>query len=154
MHSPGFAFMANSDQDAPIDEDLQFMSNHNLGTGFGAICASLPKPLSNLELGDFPCQLILHQGVFCCPTTRKLSHLYYKWAGNICPYANLFSCMNAKTLTLFIKEGFPPCLCHSCQEVERVLFESNFWIYFPCMEIVFFICHSGWQQVPLKHPPA
>ena len=111
MHPPGFAFMANSDQEAPMDEDLQFMSNHNLGTGFGAICASLPKSFSSLQFGDFPCELILHRGIFSCPKTRNLSHLYYKCSGNICPYANLLSCMNAMTMNAFIKEWFPPPVC-------------------------------------------
>ena len=71
VHRSGFAFMANPDPQAKIDEELKFMACRNIGTGFGAICASIPKSFGGLPLNEkFPCDLILHGGVHYYPEKK------------------------------------------------------------------------------------
>ena len=112
IHPPCFAFMANPNPNAEVDKELTFMACRNIGSGFGSICASLPKSFTSLPpKKEFSCDLILHRGVYYCPTTKKLFHLYYVWKNNIGSYDDITSCMKTNTLSSFIKDRFNNTLC-------------------------------------------
>lgn len=75
LHPPGWAFMAEQDRGVGIADDFQFLSCRNVGSGLGAMCASLPGPFEKLQVNaPFSCSLVLHRGVcssggcgFYCP---------------------------------------------------------------------------------------
>ena len=112
VHPPGWAFKAEEDSLKPIADDTQFLSCRNIGSGLGAICASLPLPFQKMPQDEvFACDLLLHRSIHFCQESKELFHLYYKWNSCIVPYASVQQFMKAHhSLQYFLKEAFSPKL--------------------------------------------
>lgn len=106
-----------------IADDFQFLSCCNVGSGLGAICASLPRSCEKLEVNaPFSCSLVLlHRGIHFCEKSQELFHLFYKWNDNIIPYASVTQFMKAHNcVRSFVTASFS-CQLSKSSVIVRLL---------------------------------
>ena len=104
--------MADQNKVGNMAVDFQFLSCRNVGSGLGAICASLLEPFDKLNSNQsFQCSLVLHRGVHFCKESQELYHLYYEWNDSIVPYDSVTQFMKAHTsVRAFVMAAFSSTL--------------------------------------------
>ena len=133
MHPEGWV-QTNSDVDAPISEDMDFVSCRNdatmssKGTLAGqkwCICASISQPANSIPVGPFSCEMVLVRGV--ARKNGRLHYMYSLWSGELSQYTSLSAAMKAhRTPREFCKAFFSDEICLTSVDSMFVRYRLRF----------------------------